>query len=186
MESSLENASFGVNNTIFFSPIIFGSYSLTVVTTVSVITSATCLFFIFFKLKALNKFIKICLIIMACQQTINASICLFGNITMKITSRKSMLTCLLVTQPPLVSTRSNLTMYTTHRLLGGKLGSLNLLSSWAKVFGGGLGKHNQRNPNRNVYCDLNNDSVASLLHYSQWSLTNVRTSRYHLNSNIHQ
>ena len=110
MDFNSENDSFQGNNTIFFSPSTYGSYSLIAATAVSLIVSTTCLFFTMFQLKTLKKSIKICLIIMACQLILNSSICLFANITMKISSTKSMLTCLLVTQPPIVSIRSTWTM----------------------------------------------------------------------------
>ena len=117
MDLNSENDTFSNNKVIFFSPNSYGSSSLIATIAVSLIVSASCLFFIVFKLKSLNKYIRICLLIIACQHVVNTSIFLFANITIKITKRRSMLSCLLVTQPTVASNRSTWTMIATVSML---------------------------------------------------------------------
>ena len=117
MDFNSENDTFANNKVIFFSPNTYGSYTLIATIAVSLIVSASCLFFIVFKLNSLNKYIRICLLIIACQHVINTLIFLFAYITMKITQRRSMLSCLLVTQPTVASNRSTWTMIATVSML---------------------------------------------------------------------
>ena len=108
MYSTFNNKSFFTNNTIIFEPSTSGSYTLLTATSVHVIVSAICLTFMIRKL-TVNKFIKISLCIMAIQNIIGSLLMTCSNISMLVYHQKSLLSCLFLTQPIIISTRSNWT-----------------------------------------------------------------------------
>ena len=108
MYSTFNNKTFFSNNTIVFEPLTSGSYTLLTATSVHVIVSAICLTFMIRKL-TVNKFIKISLCIMAIQNIIGSLLMTCSNISMLVYHQKSLLSCLFLTQPIIISTRSNWT-----------------------------------------------------------------------------
>ena len=108
MYSTFNNKSFFTNYTIIFEPSTSGSYTLLTATSVHVIVSAICLTFMIRKL-TVNKFIKISLCIMAIQNIIGSLLMTCSNISMLVYHQKSLLSCLFLTQPIIISTRSNWT-----------------------------------------------------------------------------
>ena len=109
MYSTFNNNTFFSNNTIIFELSTSGSYTLLTASSAHVIVSAICLIFMIRKL-TLNKFIKISLCIMAIQNVIGSLLMTCSNISMLVSHKKSLLSCLLVTQPILISNRSNWTV----------------------------------------------------------------------------
>ena len=109
MNSTFNNNTFFSNNTIIFEPSTSGSYTLLTATSANVIVSAICLTFMIRKL-TLNKFIKISLCIMAIQNIISSLLMTCSNISMLVSHQKSLLSCLFLTQPILISNRSNWTV----------------------------------------------------------------------------
>ena len=105
-----------LNDTITFHPTTNGSYTLMAVTFVSLIVSVICLIYITLKL-TLNKFIKIILSNIASQNIICSMLMIFANVTMKIFDSKSLVSCLILTQPLLVSNLSTWTMITVLSML---------------------------------------------------------------------
>ena len=110
MYSTFNNKTFFSNNTIIFEPSTSGSYTLLTATSANVIVSAICLTFMIRKLTLLNKFIKISLCIMAIQNIICSLLMTCSNISMLVYPQKSLLSCLFLTQPILISNRSNWTV----------------------------------------------------------------------------
>ena len=108
MYSTFDNKIFFSNNTIIFEPSPSGSYTLLTATSSHVIVSAICLIFMIRKL-TLNKFIKISLCIMAIQNVIGSLLMTCSNISMLVYHQKSLLSCLFLTQPIIITNRSNWT-----------------------------------------------------------------------------
>ena len=109
MYSTFNNKSFFTNYTIIFEPSTSGSYTLLTATSVHVIVSAICLTVMIRKL-TVNKFIKISLCIMAIQNIICSLVMSCAIISMLVYHQKSLLSCLFLTQPILISNRANWTV----------------------------------------------------------------------------